>query len=51
MIAFFTDLKSYLSQGSSGSSPSTHGNNVVAIVEDVHLEENVLPATEEGVGD
>jgi hypothetical protein len=45
-------LKSYFSQGSSGSSPSAHGS-VVAIVEeveDVHLEENVRPTAEEGVG-
>eukprot|EP00267_Zea_mays_P051504 XP_020404461.1 uncharacterized protein LOC109944191 [Zea mays] len=40
------DLKSYFSQGSSGSSLSTHGSGVVAIVEDVPLEENVLPSVE-----
>jgi hypothetical protein len=46
MIDFFTDLKSYFSQSSSGSSLSTHGSGVVAIVEDVPLEENVLPSVE-----
>jgi hypothetical protein len=46
MIDFFTDLKSYFSQGSSGSSLSTHGSGVVAIVEDVPLEENVSPSVE-----
>jgi hypothetical protein len=46
MIDFFTDLKSYFSQGSSGSSLSTHVSVVVAIVEDVPLEENVSPSVE-----
>lgn len=46
------DLKSYFSQGSSGSSPSAHGSVVTIVeeVEDVHLEENVWPTAEEGVG-
>jgi hypothetical protein len=48
-LIFFTDLKNYFSQGSSGSSLSSHGSDIVAIVEDVPLEGNVLPAIEEGV--
>jgi hypothetical protein len=50
-LVFFIDLKSYFSQGSSGSSPSAHGSVVTIVeVEDVHLEENVRPTAEEGVG-
>jgi hypothetical protein len=49
MIDFFTGLKNYFSQGSSGSSLSSHGSDIVVIVEDVPLEGNVLPAIEEGV--